>query len=184
MSMSATPSGEVVRARPRRARVACAIAATAVIVVFTLVATGLRGPMGGDSRGIFTVGDQVAMIVLGVLVGLGILSFARPRLEADEHGLRIRNIVGGYELPWGVVREIRFGFGAPWVTLELADDETVAVLAVQAVDKEYAVAAVRGLRRLLAAHNAAGAPVAQPGAPPTGASGAPSTRADGGSCGA
>ncbi|HEY0360095.1 MAG TPA: hypothetical protein VGD11_16050, partial [Mycobacteriales bacterium] len=86
--------GAVVRARPRRARVACVVAAAAVVVVFAVVATGLRGPMGGDAPGVFTVGDQVAMIVLGVLMAMGILALARPRVEADARGIRIRNVVG------------------------------------------------------------------------------------------
>ena len=49
-------------------------------------------------------------------------------------------MIGGYDLPWEVVRGIRFERGNPWVTLELEDDDVVAVMAVQAADKEHAVA--------------------------------------------
>jgi hypothetical protein len=163
--VTTTEVGElVVRARPRRIRVFCWVAALAVVAVSALVATGLRGSTG-EGPGYFQRGDQFAMIGLGVLAGLGILLFARPRVEADARGIRVRNLVGSYELPWQVVERITYGRGTPWVTLELRDDETVAVMAIQASDKDYAVRAVRGLRTLLAASQQPA-----PGKPASGAS--------------
>jgi len=141
----------VLRFRPRRARVVCWVLAVAVVVVCTLVSFGLRGSTG-DGPGVFEAGDQWAMIGLGVALAIGILMFTRPRVEADGTGIRVRNVIGGYELPWEVVRAVRFGRGAPWASLDLEDDETVAVMAVQAADKQYAVEAVRTLRALLAEH--------------------------------
>jgi hypothetical protein len=139
---------EVVRARPRKARIVCWITAVLVLGTTVVLATGLHGSTG-NGPGYFQRGDQVAMVGLGILSALGILLFARPRVEADAEGIRVRNVVGSYELPWQVVRGITFGRGAPWVTLDLHDDDTVAVMAIQATDKEYAVRAVRGLRTLL-----------------------------------
>jgi hypothetical protein len=144
-------TAEVLRLRPRKVRVACWVAAGAVVVVFSLIATALRGSTG-EGTAVFRSGDQAAMIVLGVLAALGILVFTRPRVEADGRGIRIRNLVGGYDLPWEVVRAVRFDRGSPWASLELQDDDTVSVMALQAVDKEYAVDGVRALRSLLAAH--------------------------------
>jgi hypothetical protein len=126
------------------------VCAVVIVALFTTVATALRGDTEGG--GTFAAGDQAAMVGLGLLLAAGALSLSRPRLEADARGLRIRNIVGGYELPWSVVRAVRFDDHSPWVSLELADDDTVAVMAVQAADKDYAVAAVRSLRALLAEH--------------------------------
>jgi Bacterial PH domain len=140
--------------RPRKLRVVAWIAAVAVVVVFSAVSTGLHGSTG-DGPGVFQRGDQFAMIGLGVLLALGVLLFARPRVIADENGVRVRNIIGGYELPWEVVRSIRFNRGASWASLELEDDDVVSVMAVQSNDKEYAIAAVRSLRTLLEAHRAA-----------------------------
>jgi hypothetical protein len=76
------------------------------------------------------------------------MMIARPRVSANADGIRIRNIIGGYELPWSVVRTIRFDRGQPWMYLDLEDDDTVSVLAVQAADKQLAVDAVRTLRAL------------------------------------
>jgi hypothetical protein len=83
-----------------------------------------------------------------VLGALAILAFIRPRVEADARGIRIRNLVAGYDLPWEVVRAVRFDRGSPWASLELRDDEVVQVMAVQVMDKQYALDAVRALRRL------------------------------------
>jgi hypothetical protein len=145
-------SQEVVHARPQRLRVVCWVSALVIVAVFTLVASALRG--GTEGGGTFAAGDQAAMVGLGVLLAAGVLAMSRPRLVADADGLRIRNIVGGYTLPWAVVRSIRFDDHSPWVSLELADDDTVPVMAVQAADKAYAVSAVRRLRALLEAHQA------------------------------
>lgn len=147
--VTATP----VSARPRKATKVAWILSAVVVVVFTVVGSLLHGATDGG-RGVFQTGDQIAMICLGLLAAAGILMFTRPRVEADLRGVRIRNLIGGYDLPWDVVRAVQFNRGAPWASLELQDDDLVAVMAVQAADKAYAVAAVRGLRALLAAHRA------------------------------
>jgi hypothetical protein len=139
--------------RPKRIRWVAGIAAVAVVALFTALSFGLHGATG-DGMGQFARGDQAAMIGLGVLAGLGILAFTRPRVRADAHGLTVRNVIGGYDLPWSVVRAVRFDRNSAWATLELHDDETVPVHALQAADKEYAVEGVRVLR---AFHTAAAA---------------------------
>jgi hypothetical protein len=148
---------EVVRARPQRIRLLVWVAAPVIVVVFTLIALGLHGDIN-ETGAVFQRADQVAMILLGVLAAAATLIFTRPSVEADARGIRVRNLLGSYDLPWEVVRSIRFNRGASWVTLDLEDDDVVAVLAVQAADKEYAVRAVRGLRALhAAAHGRAAA---------------------------
>jgi Bacterial PH domain len=139
----------VVRVRPRRARIVAWVLATAVLVVFTLVATGLRGPTG-EGAATFQRGDQFAMVGLGVLLALGILRFTRLRVDADAQGIRVRNLIGAYDLPWEVVRAVRFNRGTPWATLELHDEELVPMMALQAADKQHAVDGVKALRALLA----------------------------------
>ncbi|MFI7376095.1 PH domain-containing protein [Actinoplanes sp. NPDC049668] len=137
--------------RPRRIRWVAGATAVAVVVLFTVLSFGLHGSTG-DTMGRFQRGDQGAMIGLGVLIGLGILAFTRPRVIADAAGVQVRNVIGGYELPWTAVRAVRFDRNSPWATLEMLDDDTVPVHALQAVDKEYAVEGVRALRAL---HSAA-----------------------------
>jgi hypothetical protein len=146
-----------VQFRPRRIRLVAGAAAVVILVLFTALSFGLKGSTG-ENYGQFRAGDQFAMIGLGVLGALGVLLFTRPRVRADADGLRVRNVLGGYDLPWSVVRAVRFDRNSAWATLELHDDETVPVHALQAADKEYAVDGVRALRALHAA--AIGSPAA------------------------
>lgn len=147
--------------RPRRVRVVCWASAVTLLVVFSLVATSLTGATG-DGYGSFQRGDQLAMVGLGVFGALGFLLFTRPRVVADVRGVRVRNVIGSYELPWEVIRGVRFDRGAPWASLELHDDDLLPMVALQAADKERAVEAVRALRRLHQAHLAALAEQATP----------------------
>ncbi|MEU9509643.1 PH domain-containing protein [Micromonospora sp. NPDC048170] len=144
---------ESVQLRPRRIRLVCWASAAALLVVFSLVATSLKGATG-SGYGSFQRGDQIAMVGLGVLGALAFLIFTRPRVEADARGVRVRNVIGSYELPWEVVRGVRFDRGAPWASLELHDDDLLPMVALQAADKELAVEGVRALRRLHQAHQA------------------------------
>lgn len=143
-----TPPPQVL-SRPVRLTRVCWLVAVVVMTVFVAVAIGLGAATTGDAR--FRLADQIAMVVLGALVAAVVLGFTRPRVVADAHGIRIRNVVGEKALPWQVVRGVRMEPGAPWATLDLHDDETVALLAVQSNDGDRAVEVVLGLRALLQA---------------------------------
>jgi hypothetical protein len=144
-----TNAPETLLARPQRGRKVCFALAGLIVVIFTVVALLLKGKTD-SGKSMFRPEDQVAMIMLGLLAAAGILLFARPTVIATRGGLRVRNLLGWRELSWSMVAAVRFDRGNPWVTLDLADDDVIAVMAVQAADKEYAVAAVRGLRAMLA----------------------------------
>jgi hypothetical protein len=141
-----------VRARPVRLRRVAIVVAVVVVVLFSVIAALLGNT---SSEGVeFGPADQVAMVVLGLLIAAGVLLLARPTVVADVHGLRVRNIWTTKDVPWELVRLVSFPDGSPWAMLELADDDRLAVLAVQASDGPRAVAAVRGLRALQARHAA------------------------------
>ncbi|WSN13491.1 PH domain-containing protein [Micromonospora sp. NBC_01699] len=142
---------DLVRLRPRRLRVMCWVLAPSLVVVFTALGLALHGSTG-QGEATFQRGDSFAMIGLGVLGALVILLFTRVKVEADPRGVRVRNVLGSYDLPWDVVRAVRFDHGSSWASLELHEDELVPMIALQAVDKESAVAGVRALRAL---HDAA-----------------------------
>jgi hypothetical protein len=133
-------------------RLTCAVAAVVVVVAMLYVALTLQS----SSTGVVSFGpvDQVAVAGLGVLLGAGLLWFGRSRLDADAEGIRWRNVAMTHQLPWGAVRAVRFDRKSAWATLLLRNDDEVALFAVQAVDKERAVATVEGLRALLAAAHA------------------------------
>lgn len=132
------------------------IAAPVIVLAFVGISFSLRGTFN-ETGAVFSTPDHVAMVLLGLLIAAGSLLLARPMLEADESGVRVRNLFSTLELPWGVVREVTFRRGSPWVTLDLQDDDLVSVLAIQAADKEYAVTAVRALRAMHARASGASA---------------------------
>ncbi len=138
------PSVEV---HPRQLTLVCRLVAGLVIVVFGVLAVLLpRGAAGGQS---FGLSDQIAFFIVGLLLAGGVLVFTRARVRGDATGVRVRNALGERFFPWQVVVAVRLDDGAPWAQLELHDDETVAILALQAGDKAHVVDGVLGLRRLL-----------------------------------
>ncbi|GAA3099119.1 hypothetical protein GCM10010464_73270 [Pseudonocardia yunnanensis] len=141
--------GETVVVRPRKVMIAAWVGAVAVLVLFTVVAVLLRGSETGVY---FRFADQVALVVLGLLIAGGVLLLARPRVRADAEGIEVRNILTTQRLSWQVVRRVAFPDGASWARLDLPDDEYMPVLAIQAVD---GYRAVEGIARLRALHSAA-----------------------------
>jgi hypothetical protein len=102
----------------------------------------------------FGAADQVAVAGLALLLGAGVLFLGRSRVDADADGIRFRNVVLTHELPWEAVRAVSFDRKSSWASLRLRNDDEIALFAVQAADREYAVRAVEGLRALLAAAEA------------------------------
>jgi hypothetical protein len=141
--------------RPRRTRRVCWSLAAFIVVLFTTLSFFLHGSTGDQDSATFQRSDQYAMVVLGVLIAAGIMLFARPTVSADERSVHVRNIIGKVDVPWEIVRAVRFNRGSPWASLELEDDDLISILALQAVDKQYAVDGVRALRALLNQHRAA-----------------------------
>ncbi len=131
--------------RPKKIRRVAWACAIGLVAVFTVV--GLL--LGNTPTGvIFRTSDQVAMIVLGFLLAGGVLLLTRPRVSADATGIEIRNVVTSHRFEWTDVLAISFPDGAAWARLELPEDEYISIMAVQAVDREYAVKSVRALREL------------------------------------
>ncbi|HEY9415422.1 MAG TPA: PH domain-containing protein [Pseudonocardia sp.] len=136
-------------ARPIKARWCAIVGAVAVIAAMSVVAALLRTVSTGVY---FRLADQVAMVMLGVLMAGGLLLFARPRVRAGAGGVEIRNIVGTRLFEWPEVRGFGFPDSATWGRLELDDYEYVPILAVQVVDGARSIAAMQGLRDLHARH--------------------------------
>jgi hypothetical protein len=153
------------QARPRKVRVLAGIGAVVFVAVFTVVAVLLRNTPTGVY---FYLSDQIAMVGIGVLLACGALMFARPRVRADLAGVEVRNMLGTRHYPWSDIEAVSFPDGSAWARLELPDDEYVPILAVQAIDGEYAVSAMRELRHLHreAVAQAAAAVAAEPAAEP------------------
>ncbi|MGH4007555.1 MAG: PH domain-containing protein [Pseudonocardiaceae bacterium] len=138
-------------ARPRKARRVAVAAAVLLVAVFSVVAVLLRQTPTGVY---FQVSDQVAMVVLGLLLGGAALLFARPRVRAGADGVEVRNVLTTRTVPWELILRVSFPDGASWARLELPDDEYLTVMGIQAADGRHAVQAIRALRAVHAEHTA------------------------------
>jgi Bacterial PH domain len=99
---------------------------------------------------IFQTADQVAFVVLGLVMAGLVLLFARPRLRVGAPGVAVRNLLTYRLIPWSDVVDVSFPRGARWARVDLPDDEYVPVMAIQAVDKNRAVDAMDQVRDLVA----------------------------------
>ena len=132
---------------PRRITQLAIIAAVVVLIGAVVVGILLQN---SDAGVVFTVGDQIGIIGLGLLYAGGVLLMARPRLRIDSSGLWVRNILGENHYEWKLVERVAFPEGSNWAQLMLPDDETHAIMAIQAIDKQRAVAALQTVRELVA----------------------------------
>jgi hypothetical protein len=141
-------TGAPVVLRPRRASITAWVGATAIAVLFIVIAVLLETTPTGVY---FRLADQISIALIGLLIAGGLLLMARPRVRADAEGIEVRNVFAIRRLPWSEVVRVAFPDGASWARLDLADDEYLPVLAVQATDRERAVAGITRLRELHAA---------------------------------
>lgn len=69
-------------------------------------------------------------------------------------GLTVRNLIQTRHVAWEQIVRISFAHGRPWVSLDLADGDTLAVMAIQGADGEYGRGEARRLAGLVAEHEA------------------------------
>lgn len=136
---------EQLTVRPLRAVVVSWISAVVIVVLFTAIALVLRN---SDTGVFFRLADQVALVLIGLFIAGGCLLMARPRVRADAAGIEVRNVVATQHFAWSDVERVAFPDGASWARIDLPDYEYVPVMAVQAVDGQRAVDAMRRLRAL------------------------------------
>jgi hypothetical protein len=132
-------------ARPHRVRFVAIPLAVALVVAFTVVALLLKD---SDTGVRFHTSDQVAMVGIGVVLALAVLWSTWPRVRADADGIEVRNLLGPRRFPWSEIRAVSFPDGARWARLELPADEYLPMIAIQSLDGDRAVTAMRELRHL------------------------------------
>ena len=134
--------------RPRRGRVVALGCAIAALVVFIVIATVLPGP---SEAGNWRLGDRLFFAGLGVAIAVVLWRYASIRATPTREALTVRNLFTTRTVPWRTVVDLRFGGGDPWVTIELEDTDTLAVMAIQKADGAYGQAEASRLAALLQA---------------------------------
>jgi hypothetical protein len=122
--------------------------AAAFLIAAAHIAVGFLLKVGSTGV-VFQTADQVAMALLGLVIAGAVLLLARPRLRVGAAGILVRNLLGDKLIPWTDVVGVSFPGGSRWARVDLPDDEYVPVMAIQAVDKDRAVAAMDSVRSLL-----------------------------------
>jgi len=148
------PSWDVVL-RPRLTPLVAYITAAVVAVVTILAAVFMRIKATGV---VFRTSDQFGLAGVGLIVAAAILLIARPRLRLGPAGLAVRNFLADRIIPWSEVVAVSYPVGARWARVELPHDEYIAVLAIQAADRERAVTAMDTLRAAVAKYAATDRP--------------------------
>ncbi len=152
MSQGATgperPAGRTDLYRPfvsRRGRRMALGVGVAQLLVLTVVALTLPT--------LFSWADKIEMIGFGLLVAFVLWRFASVRAVPSTSGLVVRNLVRTTRLEWPQIVAVRLGGGAPWVSLDLDDLETFAVMAIQRADGEFGQAEASRLATLIAVNS-------------------------------
>lgn len=138
--------------RPLGPRVAGLVAAAALLAV----GAGAWFSFDGETQASFTPFQRGTIAALTLLALAVIHALVRSRVVAEEGRLVVVNGYRRRELHWAEVVSVNLPQGAPWVSLDLADGRTQAVMAIQGSDGARARRAVRDLRALVDA-GAAGA---------------------------
>jgi hypothetical protein len=119
--------------RPRRGRVVALAVVWASLLLFGLIAVIMP-----EQDGRWGVPDRIMLFGLGVVIAALAWRYASINATPSREGLRVRNLVLTRTLEWPEIVGIQFGGGEPWVSLDLLDGDTLAVMAIQKADGEVA----------------------------------------------
>lgn len=146
-------SGAFASFRPRRGRAVATTAAVVVVVVFGVVAFFLPGPR---DAGNWTPFDRIMLVLLAAAIAWFLLRYASIKAVPTREKLVVRNLLTTRTVEWSEVVAVQFAGADPWVTLDLADTDSLAVMAIQKADGPRARAEAARLAALVQALGEAG----------------------------
>ena len=120
--------------RPRRGRFVALAIVWGALIIFGVIAVLLPTVSG---HAIWGVVDRLMFFSFGVVIALLAWRFVSLSAVPSREGLVVRNLVITRRLEWAQIVSVQFGGGAPWVSLDLDDLDTVAVMAIQKADGAF-----------------------------------------------
>ncbi len=132
--------------RPLGARVVAAVAA--VVLVATMVFFWLMLPASVQDR--FSALQRVTLIAFFAAMVVVLYALFRTSARADSRGLTIVNGFKTRRFAWAELVRVSFNANRPWALLDLADGDTVVVMAIQYADGARARRSARELAALIA----------------------------------
>jgi hypothetical protein len=131
--------------RPLGPRIAGAVAGAVMVVMALFLWFGFDA----ETKAAITPFQRGTVIAFG-LVGLGALfALIRSRVVAQQDRLTVVNGYRRRDFEWAEVIAVHLPPGAPWVTLDLADGNSVSAMGIQSSDGQRARIAVHELRALV-----------------------------------
>ncbi len=130
--------------RPLGPRIAGLVALAALLAV----GAGAWFTFDQETRDAFTPFQRGTVLALVLLVTTVIHALVRSRVVASADELTVINGYRTRTYAWEQVVALHLAPGAPWVTLDLSDGHSVAVMGIQGSDGARARQAVRELRAL------------------------------------
>jgi Bacterial PH domain len=134
--------------RPHAARVVT-LALAVLVALLTAVLVAALPSIAPE----YGPGDLAGIALLGLAITWFCWRQASVSARVDESGLTVRNLVVSRRLAWAEIVSVRFGNGRPWVQLDLADGDTLAVMGIQRADGARADAEARRLATLVELHS-------------------------------
>jgi hypothetical protein len=131
--------------RPLGPRIAAAVAGGVLLLMTAFLWWGFDQ----ETRDAVTPFQRGTVVALGLLGLVTLYALVRCRVDAEEDRLVVVNGYHRHEYEWPEVLGVHLPPGAPWVTLDLADGNTVSVMGIQSSDGARARRAVRELRALV-----------------------------------
>ena len=145
------PSDPYAVFRPRRGRRVALTMAVLSLLIFAGGAISL--PRVDPLFGGWGVLDRLLLVLCGVAVSTLLWRFASIRAVPSTQGLVIRNLITTRRVEWAQVVRVLFGSGSPWVSVDLDDTDTVAVMAIQKADGAFGRAEAARLSALVQVHS-------------------------------
>lgn len=125
------------------------VAVTSAVALVGAVAF-LWSMLPASVRDEFTVLQRITVLVLFAVILLVLYGLFRTSARADVSGLRVVNIYKARHLEWPEVISLSLNPNRPWAMLDLADGETLAVMAIQNADGARASRSARELAEVIA----------------------------------
>ncbi len=119
----------------------------AALVVVAMVGGALVLP------GQFGLLDRISIVGVGVLGAAALHRLASVRVEVDEDGLTVVNLLRRRRLEYAEVLGVRLPQGEPWLVFDLSDGDSLPAMGVQGSDGAYAREQVRTIARLVEEHS-------------------------------
>ncbi|GAA2280569.1 PH domain-containing protein [Nonomuraea roseoviolacea subsp. roseoviolacea] len=134
--------------RPSRGRIVPYVFAVVVVVGAVLMALFIAEP--------FMIADRIAFVAFGLAVAWVLHLLGRVRVQADDEGLTIVNVLRTHRYTWPEVIDVTLLVGDPWPRIDFSDGRTIGAMGIQGSEKARARRATAELAALIRERGEAG----------------------------